>query len=132
MKWVRAKDGALFGVAKGLARTFEIPVGLFRFLWLCSVIFFGAGLWLYLMLAISLPREDKTAEALEPWILGVCAKIAIRTDVEVGVVRFLAICLSLLSMGATLIGYFILYFVMDDTTRPQSSDSKPTTPPATT
>lgn len=131
MKWVRAKDGAICGVAKGLARTLDIPVGIFRAMWLFSIIFFGAGLWLYLMLAMSLPREDKTAEALDPWILGVCSKIAVRTDVEVGVIRFLAICLSLLSMGATLIGYFILYFVMDDTPRAHSSDSKPTTPPAT-
>jgi phage shock protein C len=132
MKWVRAKDGAICGVVKGLARTLEIPVGVFRVIWLCSVIFFGAGFWLYIMLALSLPREDKTAEALQPWILGVCAKIAVRTDVEVGVVRFLAICLSLLSMGATLIGYFVLYFVMDDTTPSHNSDSRPNTPPATT
>ena len=112
MKWVRAQDGAIFGVCKGLARAFEIPVGLFRLLWILSILFFGAGFWLYLLLAISLPREDKAVQAREPVLLGVCSKIAVRSQVEIGVVRFLTICLSLLSLGATVVGYVILYFVL--------------------
>lgn len=113
MKWVRAKDGVIFGICKGLARTFEVPVGVFRLLWLVSLLFFGAGLWLYLILAVSLPREDKAVQALDPVVLGVCTKIALRTQVEVGVVRFLTILLALMSFGATLVGYIVLYFVMD-------------------
>jgi len=131
MKWVRAQDGVIFGVCKGLAKTFDIQVGVFRLLWICSLLFFGAGLWLYLLLAVSLPREDKTVQALEPVILGVCSKIAVKTEVEVGVVRFLAITLGLMSMGATLVGYIVLYFVLDQK-KSQTSDSKPLTPPATT
>lgn len=127
MKWVRASDGAIFGVCKGLAKTLDIPVGIFRLIWICSVLFLGAGILLYLMLAVALPREDKAVQALEPWILGVCSKIALRTDLEVGVVRFLAISLSFLSMGATLVGYVVLYFVLDS----QSSDNKPANPSAT-
>jgi len=131
MKWVRSADGALCGVCKGLANTLGISVGVFRLLWIFSVLFFGAGLALYFMLAISLPREDKLAQALEPWILGVCAKISLRTNLEIGIVRFLAICLALLSFGATIVGYFVLYFVMDDApTKAQSSDTRPSTPPA--
>ncbi len=130
MKWVRASDGAICGVCKGLARTLDIPVGIFRLLWICSVIFFGAGILLYFMLAVSLPREDKVVQALEPWLLGVCSKIALRTDLEVGIVRFLAVCLSLISMGATIVGYVVMYFVLDK--KPTyNSDNKPTTPPAT-
>ncbi|NJM09793.1 MAG: PspC domain-containing protein [Bdellovibrionaceae bacterium] len=137
MKWVRSSNGALFGVCKGLAQTLGISVGVFRLLWLFSVLFFGMGVALYLMLAISLPREDRVAEALDPWILGVCSRIALRTDLEVGIVRFLAICLAFLSFGATLVGYVVMYFVMDDVrpkatvnqSRTQSSDNKPATPP---
>lgn len=113
MKWVRARDGIISGVCKGLARNFDIPVGVFRLIWIVSLLFFGAGLWLYLVLAVSLPREDKLTTALDPALLGVCARIAVKTDVEVGVVRFLAICLALLSFGATIVGYVVLYFVMD-------------------
>jgi phage shock protein PspC (stress-responsive transcriptional regulator) len=131
MKWVRAKDGAIFGVCKGLARALDIQPGLFRIIWVLSVLFFGVGLWLYLLLAISLPREDKLVEALDARFLGVCAKIAIRTEVEVGLIRFMMICLALLSMGATVFGYLILYFVMGSK-ESQISKSKPATPPATT
>lgn len=130
MKWVRASDGAIFGVCKGLAKTLDIPVGLFRLIWICSVLFLGAGVLLYLMLAISLPREDKQVQALEPWLLGVCSKISLKTDLEVGIVRFLAISLSLLSMGATIVGYIILYFVLDKNPS-YSSESKPSNPSAT-
>lgn len=130
MKWVRASDGAIFGVCKGVARALDIPVGVVRLLWILSVLFLGAGVLFYLMLAISLPREDKTVQALEPWILGVCSKIALRSNLEVGIVRFLTICVALLSMGATVVGYVVLYFVLDDNTQ-RSSDNKPSTPPAT-
>lgn len=131
MKWVRAKDGAIFGVCKGLARTLDIPVGIFRLFWLISILFLGAGLGLYLLLAICLPREDKQAEALDARILGVCAKIAVRTEMEVGIVRFLAVCIMFMSLGATLVGYIVLYFILDDK-KIQSSESKPSTPPVTT
>jgi phage shock protein PspC (stress-responsive transcriptional regulator) len=130
MKWVRAQNGAIFGVCKGLARSLDISVGLFRLLWVLSVLFLGAGLCLYLILAISLPREDKTVEALKPRLLGVCAKIALRTNLEVGIVRFLAICLAFMSFGATIVGYIVLYFVLDERST-QSSERKPSTPEAT-
>ncbi len=65
MKWVRAKDGAIFGVCKGLARTLDIPVEIFRLLWLLSILFLGAGIGLYLLLAICLPREEQTGRS--PW-----------------------------------------------------------------
>lgn len=132
MKWVRARDGAIFGVAKGLAHALEIPVGMFRLFWLFSILFFGAGAGLYLLLALSLPREDRVAEAREPWILGVCAKIAKRTEIEVGVVRFMAICLAIMSFGATIVGYFVLYFIMDEPSDHHNSDNKPSAPPSTT
>jgi phage shock protein PspC (stress-responsive transcriptional regulator) len=131
MKWVRAKDGAIFGVCKGLARTLDIPVGIFRLIWVASILCLGVGFGLYLILAIALPREDKQAEAMEPWILGVCAKLARREGWGPGLVRFLTICLGLLSGGVVLLGYIILYFVLEDKT-PQSSDKSPSIPPSTT
>jgi len=131
MKWVRAKDGILFGVCKGLAKSLDIPVGAFRLIWILSILFLGAGFWLYMILALSLPREDKIKEASEPWILGVCSKIAQRSDMEVGIARFLAIVLALFSGGATIVGYIILYFVLEDK-KTQSSDNNPVIPPSAT
>lgn len=138
MKWVRAQDGAIFGVCKGIARALDISVGLVRVLWILSVLFFGAGIWLYLILAISFPRADKSGQALEPYLLGVCSKIAMRTNLEVGIVRFLTISLALMSFGATIIGYIILYFVLDRNVertamaQAHSSSSSPDTPRVTT
>jgi phage shock protein PspC (stress-responsive transcriptional regulator) len=120
-KWVKARDGAIFGVCKGLARTLEIPVGLFRVFWVLSILFLGAGIGLYILLAVSLPSEDKLDRALEPMFLGVCSKIAVRTELEIGIVRFLALALLLLSLGATFVGYIILYFVLDEKAASPSS-----------
>lgn len=131
MKWVRAKDGAIFGVCKGVAHALDIPVGICRLMWIISILFMGAGFWLYFLLAITLPREDKVVQALEPWVLGVCSKIALRTQMEIGVVRFLAVCLALLSMGASIVGYIVLYFVLEEK-KSQTSESRPSAPPATT
>lgn len=131
MKFVRAKDGAIFGVCKGLARTLDIPVGLFRLMWLLSALMFGVGVGVYLLLALTLPREDKTGDALQPWILGVCLKLSQRANLEVGIVRFMTIVLTLGFMGATIIGYIVLYFVLDEK-KSQSSDNSPSTPRSTT
>lgn len=111
LKWVRAKDGVFFGVCKGLARTFEVPVGAFRLLWLASTLFLGVGLGLYILLAICLPREDRLAEASKPWLLGVCSRLSEKLDIEIGVVRFLTVVLGLLSGGAAIIAYLVLYVV---------------------
>ncbi len=131
LKWVRSRDGALCGVCKGIAKALGLPVGIVRLLWLLSLLFLGAGALLYLMFAVSLPREDKIVEALEPKILGVCSRIALRTELEVGVVRFLAICLALLSLGATIVGYIVLYFILDNPTSGYNSDNNPSVPRST-
>ena len=134
MKWVRAQDGAIFGVCKGMARALDLSVGTVRLMWLFLVLFFGVGIGLYLMLAIALPREDKVLQAMDPFLLGVCTRIARKTDLDVGVVRFITLCLLFPSMGATLVGYVVLYFVLDDVpgNTLQSSDKSPSTPRSTT
>jgi phage shock protein PspC (stress-responsive transcriptional regulator) len=113
-KWVKARDGAIFGVCKGLARSLEMPIGLFRILWVLSVLFMGVGLGVYIMLAICLPYSDEPDKALRPMFLGVCAKVAEKTNMEVGIARFLALLLLFMSLGTTFIGYLILYFVLED------------------
>lgn len=130
LKWTRSADGAIFGVCKGVARTLDLPVGVLRLIWIASILMFGAGLWLYLALAIALPREDKIEKAKGSMILGVCSKISKRVDLEIGVVRFLAICLTFIGLGTTLIGYIVLYFVLDD--KPTASAISPANPPSTT
>ncbi len=128
LKWVRSNDGMIFGVCKGLANSLEISTGLLRLIFVFSVLFFGVGIGLYLLFSLCLPREDKMDKALEPQLLGVCAKVAVRTDLEVGVVRVLCVCLAIMSFGATIVGYIVLYFVLDT----QASSNRPNTPPSMT
>ena len=130
LKWTRSADGAILGVCKGIARALDLPVGLVRLVWLGSVLCFGAGFFAYLALAIALPRSDKQSKAMDAMIFGVCAKISKRVDLEVGIVRFLAILLTLVGFGTTLVGYIILYFVLDE--KPAASNVSPANPPSTT
>ena len=81
-RWVRASDGALAGVCKGLAQAFGIETWILRVIWLVGVLWFGTGILLYLILAICLPRVDRLDQALDRKILGVCARIAKRRSEE--------------------------------------------------
>ncbi len=115
-QWVRAEEGGMIaGVAKGLADSFGLEPWLVRTLWVASVLLLGTGLLVYVVLAFTLPRRDRYEEALEKkMVLGVCGRITRRTDVEIGVVRSLAVALAFLSLGATVVGYLVLYFLMPD------------------
>jgi phage shock protein PspC (stress-responsive transcriptional regulator) len=111
--WVRANDGLVFGVCTALARRLGLAPWVVRALWLMTVFVFGTGLLAYLVLAVSLPRERDYVEAQHNRVLGVCADIARRTGMEVGLIRFLAVIFGVASFGATVVAYFVLYAVMD-------------------
>lgn len=130
-RWTRAKDGILFGVCKGVARALDVPVGALRLIWILGVLFGGIGLGVYLLLAIGLPREDRVYQALQPRLLGVCVQVAKRVDLEIGIVRFLALCLLFASLGLTSIIYVVGYFCLPDQPEDVASRSKPSNPPST-
>ncbi len=113
-KWVRSKDGLIAGVCQGLAESFSIEVWLLRAILIASVLFFGSGFLIYLVLAFTLPRIDKYKEAQDRILLGVCGRITRRTGTEIGLVRSLCVGLGFLSLGATAVGYIVLYFLMPD------------------
>jgi len=115
-QWVRSQDGAIFGVCKGVAKTLNLPVGMVRLGWIACVLLGGVGLGVYLLLAISLPREDRVYEALKPRLLGVCAMFAKRADMDIGAVRFIFLLLLLASLGLTAVLYIIGYLCMSDST----------------
>lgn len=108
----RSSSGILAGVCKGLAKRFEIDVMLARIIFVASVIFFGVGVCFYIILAVSLPREDQLDRAYESRVMGVCARFALRFDLPVGMVRTLALIIFLSSLGSTLLFYIVLYFVL--------------------
>ena len=109
-KWVRSSEGWVAGVCQGLGERFGLAPGVLRLLWLISIFFFGFGLWIYVGLALSLPRVGKVYESTHR-VLGVCYKLSLKTGLEVGLLRFIALFLLVTSaILPALIGYILLYF----------------------
>ncbi len=111
--WVRSDKGILFGVCDGIAPIFGLDVVLLRIIWLVALFTFGVGLVLYFILAIALPRVDQLDKAHSRKVLGVCARISKRYDMEVGIVRSGFLALTLVSLGfGGLVLYVILHLII--------------------
>lgn len=108
----RASEGVLSGVCAGIAKRLDLEPWLVRFLFVCSIIFFGTGIFFYLLLTFSLPRADRLAHAYDKRIMGVCSMIAKRSELDVGLTRFLALILLFASFGWAILAYVVLFFVL--------------------
>ncbi len=120
-RWTRASDGALAGVCKGLAQAFEIETWMLRIIWLVAILWFGSGVLLYLTLWYALPRVDRLDYALDRKVLGVCARIAKRYQLEVGVVRTTALLFLYVTFGAAILVYGLCYFLIPEGPKPAKS-----------
>lgn len=59
---VRVKENSiLFGVCSGLAEYFNLDVSKIRIAWVISVLFFGTGILLYVILAIILNKKENVS-----------------------------------------------------------------------
>lgn len=119
-KWTRASDGAIAGVCKGLGTALGIETWMLRVIWIIAVLWFGSGILFYLILAACLPRADKLDQALDSKILGVCARIARRYRIEVGVVRTGFVLFFVVTFGAAILGYGLGYFLIPKADEPVS------------
>ena len=111
-KWKRSVNGWFGGVCEGLGESFGIEANLLRILWLASVFIFGTGLLVYIVLALTLPREDQFMSYHEDKIIGVCKRIAEQTGLELGFVRLLAVVSFIASAGTASLLYIILHFAL--------------------
>ena len=110
----RSDDGAIAGVCKGLSEILDIDLGLLRLGFLISILFGGCGFFAYLALAFALPRKDRLSSAYEPKVLGVCSLLARKLDIDVGIIRFLAILSPLWSLGGSILVYILIKVLMSD------------------
>jgi phage shock protein PspC (stress-responsive transcriptional regulator) len=115
LKFYRSKNGFLAGICSGLSESFGFNVTAMRLLWIAALCFYGFGLALYVMLAVSLPRQDRLEQAFNRRLLGVCGKIARKMCWEVGLVRFATILLAFGSFGFAVLAYIVLYFSFEET-----------------
>lgn len=114
-RWTRsAHEGIVAGVLSGLARGLNMDVTIVRLVWLISVLFFGSGLLLYVLLALLLPREDAIDDYEKPKFLGVCARIGRNYGHEIALVRILFTASFILSFGVTFLAYVVLFFLLPE------------------
>lgn len=113
MLWVRsAEDKVIAGVCGGLGKSFDINPWILRLLWLAAVLMLGAGVLIYLIFAWTLPRSDRLNEAYQNRWLGVCARLAQKSEIEVGVIRAITVLIAIGSLGTTMLVYVILNFAL--------------------
>ena len=112
LKWKRSVNGWFLGVCEGLGDSFDLNPNLLRALLLLSILAFGTGIFLYLILGFTLPREDEISEYKEERFLGVCKRISISSDIEIGLVRVITVFSFFASAGTTLLLYIILNFAL--------------------
>jgi len=124
-KWTRSNKGWVAGVCEGLGQNFGIEPWVLRLGWIISILAFGFGLLVYVILALVLPRRDQVAESNQGKFLGVCHRLSHRTNLDIGLLRFLCVMLALSSLGATVVGYLVLYFVLPGVPGETKMDRQP-------
>lgn len=112
IRWMRSNNKVLFGVCGGLAKAFGWEPWIVRVILALSLLYFGTGLVIYLILALALPREDKLNEADDRKLLGVCVRIGQRTQFETGLVRAVFLALAFATAGLALLVYLALHFAL--------------------
>ena len=118
-KWVRASDGMLAGVCKGLADSFKVPLWAMRLIWvLATLLAFGTGLLVYAILAYCLPERNRISLGEQRKFLGVCLRLSRAFNMEAGLVRALTVVIGIASLGITVVGYVILHFVVPERPTP--------------
>lgn len=108
--WQRSSVGPLGGVCEGLGRSFGLDPRLLRFLWCVSILLFGTGLLLYLILFFVLPLENEISDFQQPKVLGVCYRFALANQLDLGLLRLITVLVMLGSLGTGLLIYILLYF----------------------
>ncbi len=113
-QFVRSPDGWIGGVCRGLGESFDMAPFWLRVAWILSIFVFGVGFGLYLILWITLPRKDHWQDVENKKILGVCRRLARKLDMEIGVVRALALLSLFLSGFTSVFIYFVLHFFLNE------------------
>lgn len=112
VNWVRSRNGLVAGVFEGIGKLYGINPIVLRLLWICSVLFAGFGVLLYVVLAVLMPLEGREREYQKPMILGVCDRIARNWGHDLVMVRVLFFGAFLISGGTMFIVYLIMHFLM--------------------
>ncbi len=112
--WTRSRGGWIAGVCLSLAQRLDINVTFLRLVWLFSIFFLGFGFFLYILCAVCLPLEGEVELSRRPKLMGVCLKLSERFDIDLGLLRILAVIIGIGSLGTSLIAYIIIHFILTE------------------
>jgi len=116
------KYGKIAGVCSGLSEYLDVDVSLIRLIWVIFAIFGGAGIFIYIIAALIIPRkpeneveivvndeDDKhlTRDMDNAVIFGVCSGIARHFNMDISIVRII-----FLLMGLYFASGIFLYLVL--------------------
>lgn len=104
-------NGAIAGVASGLARDFKLDVVLVRIAWVVAVCM-GFGFFLYVACWIAFPPESDATLGNRKRLLGVCWRIAERSSQPVGMIRLASLGLLCISGGTAVVGYVLALLIL--------------------
>ena len=120
------RNGKIAGVCSGLSEYLNVDVSLIRVIWVIFTIFGGAGIFLYIIAALIIPRkfEDEvdiivdeeddnrlTRDMDNAVIFGVCAGIARHFNMDVSIVRIIFLLLGLY-FAAGIFLYIVLALIL--------------------
>ena len=123
----RSSNGYIAGVCEGLGRQYGINATVIRLIWLASVLFFGTGALLYLVLWWVVPHEDAVPVDPAIWpklengrheaplqrttsdrkFLGVCGGLARHWNIDPSLVRLAVLSLATMSAGLVAVAYLV-------------------------
>lgn len=120
------RNGKIAGVCSGLSEYLNVDVSLIRLIWVIFTVFGGAGVFLYIIAALIIPRkfenevevivdeEDDnrlTRDMDNAVIFGVCAGIARHFNMDVSIVRIIFLLLGLY-FAAGIFLYIVLALIL--------------------
>jgi phage shock protein PspC (stress-responsive transcriptional regulator) len=108
----RSDDRILAGVCSGIAERLNVGPWGIRLLWILFMLCWGTGVAAYIMAIFSFPNSEKVQEHQAARILGVCWRLSNSLNVDVGILRFLALFVGIGSLGTFLIVYVLLHLIL--------------------
>ena len=120
------KNGKIAGVCSGLSEYLDVDVSLIRLIWIIFTIFGGAGIFLYILAALIIPRKPEnevevivdeeddnrlTRDMDNAVIFGVCAGIAKHFNMDVSIVRIIFLLMGLY-FAAGIFLYIVLALIL--------------------
>lgn len=114
---LRSSDGLIAGVCAGIAQRLETPAWAIRVFWIFAVLFGGLGLLAYLAFWISMPSDQDSTRGMRPVVLGVCNRLSQKLEIDIAILRLVAIFALVTSFGIVAIGYFIAHLILPTLTK---------------